>query len=77
VPASRNNLGVMLVRLGSLKDAEQEFVMALKSSNGVFADAAHNLKLCRSLMNLTALATKGTENTKEEFLFVYYVPFVD
>jgi tetratricopeptide (TPR) repeat protein len=51
VSASRNNLGVMLARLGLLKEAEQEFVNALKSSDGVFDDAAHNLKLCRSLMN--------------------------
>ena len=50
VAASRNNLGVMLARLGFLKEAEKEFVIALKQSNGVFDDAAHNLKLCRSLM---------------------------
>ena len=49
VPASHNNLGVMLARLGFLKEAEQEFVIALKQANGGFADAAHNLNLCRSL----------------------------
>jgi tetratricopeptide (TPR) repeat protein len=51
VAASHNNLGVMLARLGFLEEAEKEFVIALKSSDGVFDDAAHNLKLCRALMN--------------------------
>ena len=51
VSASHNNLGVVLARLGFLKDAENEFVIALKTYGGVFEDAAHNLKLCRSLMN--------------------------
>ena len=49
VPASHNNLGVMLAQLGFLKEAEQEFVIALRQANGDFADAAHNLNLCRSL----------------------------
>ncbi len=55
VPASHNNLGVMLARLGFIKEAEKEFVMALKSADGVFEDAAHNLKLCRSLVNSTTV----------------------
>ena len=55
VSASRNNLGVMLARLGLLKEAEKEFVIAIKSSGGEFDDAAHNLKLCRSLINSTGL----------------------
>ena len=46
VPASHNNLGVMLARLGFLKEAEQEFILALKASQGRFDDAAHNLNLC-------------------------------
>jgi tetratricopeptide (TPR) repeat protein len=49
VPASHNNLGVMLAQLGFLKEAEQEFIFALKASEGRFDDAAHNLNLCRSL----------------------------
>ena len=49
VPTSHNNLGVMLAHLGFLKEAEQEFIFALKASNGRFDDAAHNLNLCRSL----------------------------
>src|SRR5262249_36968491 len=49
VPASHNNLGVMLARLGFLKEAEQEFIVALRTSNGRFDDATHNLNLCRSL----------------------------
>ena len=67
VPASRNNLGVMLARLGFLKEAENEFVIAIKSSDGVFEDAAHNLKLCRSL-----LSHEKAQNTQA----VRSVPFV-
>lgn len=47
--ASHNNLGVMLVQLGFMKEAEKEFVIALKASRGRLADAVHNLNLCRSL----------------------------
>jgi tetratricopeptide (TPR) repeat protein len=50
VPASHNNLGVMLARLGLLKEAEKSFIVALKESDNRLNDAAHNLKLCRSLM---------------------------
>lgn len=53
VPASHNNYGVMLARLGFLKEAEQEFVNALKASEGRLADAVHNLNLCRSLTAIT------------------------
>jgi tetratricopeptide (TPR) repeat protein len=49
VPASHNNLGVVLAQLGFMKEAEQQFVIALKVSDGRFADAAHNLNLCRTL----------------------------
>ena len=55
VPASHNNLGVMLARLGFLKEAEKSFIVALKESDNRLADAAHNLKLCRSLMLSTRL----------------------
>jgi tetratricopeptide (TPR) repeat protein len=57
VPASHNNLGVMLAKLGFLKEAEKEFAIALKSADGVFADAAHNLKLCRSLIDSVTSAS--------------------
>ena len=50
-PASHNNLGVMLAQLGFLKEAEAEFVRALKHSDGALDDAAHNLTLCRSMMS--------------------------
>jgi tetratricopeptide (TPR) repeat protein len=56
VPGSHNNLGVMLLRLGSLNEAEQEFVIALKTSKGQLTDAVKNLNLCRSL-NATVTAT--------------------
>jgi len=49
VAASHNNLGVMLAQLGFMKDAEREFVIALKASHGSLGDAQHNLNLCRSL----------------------------
>jgi tetratricopeptide (TPR) repeat protein len=49
VAASHNNLGVMLAQLGFMKDAEREFVIALKTSRGRLGDAVHNLDLCRSL----------------------------
>jgi Tfp pilus assembly protein PilF len=49
VPASHNNHGVMLVLLGNVKEAEQEFDNALKASDGRLAEAALNLSLCRSL----------------------------
>ena len=55
VPASHNNLGVMLARLGLLKEAEKSFIVALKESDNRLDDAAHNLKLCRSLMLSTRL----------------------
>jgi len=47
--ASHNNLGVMLAQLGFMKEAEKEFVVALRTSHGRLSDAAHNLNLCRSL----------------------------
>jgi len=39
----------MLAQLGFMKEAEKEFVIALKASNGRLGDATHNLNLCRSL----------------------------
>ena len=50
-PASHNNLGVMLAQVGLLREAEAEFVMALKHSDGTLDDAARNLTLCRSMMS--------------------------
>ena len=55
VPASHNNLGVMLARLGLLNEAEKSFIVALKQSDNRLGDAAHNLKLCRSLLLSTRL----------------------
>jgi tetratricopeptide (TPR) repeat protein len=50
VISSHNNLGVMLARMDRLKEAEKEFAKALRLSKGAFADAAHNLELCRRLL---------------------------
>jgi hypothetical protein len=47
----------MLARLGNLKDAQPEFEIALRLRGGDFDDAAHNLKLCRSLLT-TATSSK-------------------
>jgi tetratricopeptide (TPR) repeat protein len=58
VPASHNNLGVMFARLGNLKDAQHEFEVALRQSGGDFDDAAHNLKLCRSLLTTATSSTR-------------------
>jgi tetratricopeptide (TPR) repeat protein len=49
VAASHNNLGVMLAQLGFTKEAEKEFLIALKASRGRLGDAEHNLNLCRSI----------------------------
>jgi tetratricopeptide (TPR) repeat protein len=49
-PGSHNNLGVMLALKGRLHEAKREFEVALRQSGGTFADAAHNLSLCRSLL---------------------------
>jgi tetratricopeptide (TPR) repeat protein len=50
VPATHNNLGVMLARMHRLTEAEKEFVAALRLSRGDYEDAAYNLKLCRRLI---------------------------
>jgi len=53
-PGSHNNLGVMLALSGRLHEAEKEFEVALRQAGGAFAHAAHNLKLCRSLLRASA-----------------------
>jgi tetratricopeptide (TPR) repeat protein len=68
-PGSHNNLGVMLALRGRLHEAEREFELALRQSEGAFADAAYNLKLCRSLLkapprdSLALLRVVATTNT--------------
>jgi tetratricopeptide (TPR) repeat protein len=54
VAASHNNLGVMLARMQLLTEAEKEFVIALRLTNGSFSDATYNLDLCRRLLAGTA-----------------------
>ncbi len=53
-PGSHNNLGVMLAIKGRLLEAEREFEVALRQAGGAFADATHNLNLCRSLLRASA-----------------------
>ena len=75
-PASRNNLGVALARMGRLREAEREFELALSQSDGTFADATHNLKLCRSLLgpspmgHLASLKVVRTVRGSEESLSI-------
>jgi tetratricopeptide (TPR) repeat protein len=59
VAASHNNLGVMLAQLGFLNEAEKEFAIALKHSNGAFGDASYNLALCRSLQTSSAIVLRA------------------
>ena len=39
-----------LARAGRLAEAEREFEAAFREAGGALAEAAHNLKLCRSLL---------------------------
>jgi len=50
LPASHNNLGVVLASTGRLREAEREFEKALQLTRGTFGVAAQNLELCRHLM---------------------------
>jgi hypothetical protein len=50
LPASHNNLGVILAWTGHLKDAEFQFKIALRLTGGTLEDASQNLKLCRYLL---------------------------
>lgn len=70
VIASHNNLGVMLARMRRLKEAEKEFAIALRLSNGEFPNAAHNLELCRRLM-------AGIGETDVALLRMTQAPVVD
>ena len=58
--ACHNNLGVMLARMGRLTEAGREFEIALQQTGGEFDDAAHNLKLCRTLLAAPAKAALAT-----------------
>ena len=52
-PASHNNLGVMLARMGRLSEAEAEFAEALRLANGRFENASYNLNLSHKLRLVT------------------------
>jgi len=53
VPASHNNLGVMLAQMGKFSEAEAEFSEALRLADGRFDDAAYNLELSKKLRLLS------------------------
>jgi tetratricopeptide (TPR) repeat protein len=50
VPASHNNLGVMLARMQRLAEAKKEFALAIALSNGSLLEAEQNLDLCKRLL---------------------------
>jgi tetratricopeptide (TPR) repeat protein len=50
-PAAHNNLGVMLALAGRTLEAEREFDLAVRHSAVDFAEAAYNLRLCRSRLS--------------------------
>ena len=47
LPASRNNLGIILARWNRFDEAAREFARALQLSKGTFAEARYNLSLCQ------------------------------
>jgi Flp pilus assembly protein TadD len=49
LPASHNNLGIILAGWNRLDDAEAEFNRALEISKGSFPEARHNIGLCQTL----------------------------
>lgn len=58
----------MLALKGQLDEAEKHSAVAVKQSGVAFADAAHNLKLCRSLLKGSArdsVATLKAEATTQ------------
>jgi tetratricopeptide (TPR) repeat protein len=50
-PLIHNNLGVLLALDGNFLEALREFDQAVQKSQGRLSEAAHNLKLCRSLLD--------------------------
>lgn len=54
IPASHNNLGVILAKFGQLDEATREFVIAVKQSRGKFAEASQNLALCQRMINASS-----------------------
>lgn len=65
LPASHNNLGVILASYGQMEDALREFGIALDQSRGKFNEARENLARCRQLLSaksgtlLAELKTSG------------------
>jgi len=51
IPASHNNLGVILASYGQMDDAQREFERALELSRGKFEEARDNLARCRQLLS--------------------------
>jgi Tfp pilus assembly protein PilF len=64
-PASHNNLGVALARMGRVPEAKREFETALRQADGEFDEATHNLKLCRALLASPAKAQLASLKTVE------------
>lgn len=51
LPASHNNLGVILAGYGQVEEAQREFELALTQARGKFAEARDNLARCRELLS--------------------------
>jgi Tfp pilus assembly protein PilF len=53
-PLIHNNLGVLLALDGNFVEAMQEFDHAVQKSRGRLSEAAHNLNICRKLLDGSA-----------------------
>lgn len=51
IPASHNNLGVILASYGQVDDAAREFEIALDKSRGKFDEARDNLARCQQMLS--------------------------
>src|SRR5262249_61571877 len=51
IPACHNNLGVIMVKAGSLEEAAREFEAAVKLSHSKFAEASQNLARLRQMLD--------------------------
>jgi Tfp pilus assembly protein PilF len=54
IPASHNNLGVILAKSGMIEEATREFETALRQSRGKFAEASQNLARCQRVIGASS-----------------------
>lgn len=66
-----NNLGIVLAVSGNYREAEHEFMVALKQSHGKLVEAGQNLALCKQLYAAPALlAELRVSNTRMQIIEV-------